>query len=247
MRLLETEKKKLKSSQQPLCWKCLTKTYLSVYQMCDIHRSKVGDEKGDLGFTKITPAFQIPTTPGEGDTMRDTMRKQLVFHLNCQNATKHWKSSWTYGSFSHDTVVPALDHLSGNCFQRQCQTWPQPRGYTHLSQTAAIRDSWFRYKDSKIETGNIRPSPFVVRQSALGHIPFLWWCMNCKSCHFKFQCYLFFIDAYRIFLSFIPCLLDRGKKDGRRDSCWNNEGFVTELYGSCLFMLYWERIKKNEN
>ena len=46
------------------------------------------------------------------------------------------------------------------------------RGYARFSQTTAIRHSWFRYKYSKIETGNTGPSPFVVRWSALSHIPF---------------------------------------------------------------------------
>lgn len=68
---------------------------------------------------------------------------------------------------------PLWSTLLGIVSKRSVRQDHKPRGYTRLSQTTAIRHSWFRYKYSKIETGNIERSPFVVRQSALSHIPFL--------------------------------------------------------------------------
>lgn len=88
-----------------------------------------------------------------------------------RNAAKQWKSSWTYGTVSPWHFSP---HSSSPCWELLLKTVSDKTtnlgGCTRLSQTTAIRHSWFRYKHSEIETGNIGVRPFVVRPS---HLPFL--------------------------------------------------------------------------
>lgn len=129
----------------------------------------------------LTPAFSKQRWKSPSSTN--------VSHFILTGEKSQWNSENLVGQAApFPLTLYSLLHSSLPCWELFLKTVSDKTtnlgGWTRLSQTAAIRHSWFRYKYSEIETGNTGLRPFAVR---LSRIFFLFWRWKVSALPFQFE------------------------------------------------------------